>query len=61
MARKSIIVTGGTGLAGAYVAGMLLERRQEPVIFDVAVNERLLRAVAVDMACLPVVRGEERL
>ena len=58
MAQKSILVTGGTGLVGAYVVGMLLERGERPVIFDVAVNERLLNAVGVDPASVETVRGD---
>ena len=51
-------MTGGTGLVGAYVVGMLQERGERPVIFDVAVNERLLRAVGVDPASVETVRGD---
>lgn len=58
MARKGILVTGGTGLVGAYVVGMLIERGERPVIFDVAVNERLLNAVGVDPASVETVRGD---
>ena len=58
MAQKSILVTGGTGLVGAYVVGMLQERGERPVIFDVAVNERLLNAVGVDPASVETVRGD---
>ena len=45
MAQKGILVTGGTGLVGAYAVGMLLERGERPVVFDVALNEWLLSAV----------------
>ena len=58
MATKGILITGGTGLVGAYAAGMLLERGERPVVFDVALNERLLSAVGVDPAQLPLVRGD---
>lgn len=58
MARKGILVTGGSGLVGAYVVGMLLERGERPVLFDVAVNERLLNAVGVDVNSISVVRGD---
>lgn len=58
MAEKGILITGGTGLVGAYAAGMLLERGERPVVFDVALNERLLRAVAVDPSRLTLVRGD---
>ncbi len=43
MAKKGILVTGGSGLVGAYAVGMLLERGERPVVFDVALNERLLQ------------------
>lgn len=58
MAQKGVLVTGGTGLVGAYVVGMLLERGERPVVFDVAVNERLLKAVGVDVKRLTMVRGD---
>jgi UDP-glucose 4-epimerase len=58
MAGKGILITGGTGLVGAYAAGMLLERGERPVVFDVALNERLLSAVGVDPAKLTLVRGD---
>lgn len=58
MARKGILITGGTGLVGAYAAGMLLERGERPVIFDVALNERLLAAVGVETSRLELVRGD---
>ena len=48
MAKKGILVTGGSGLVGAYTVQMLLERGERPVIFDVALNERLLGAVGLD-------------
>src|SRR5437870_10963008 len=58
MAKKGILVTGGTGLVGAYAAGMLLERGERPVVFDVALNERLLNAVGVDTSKLTMIRGD---
>ncbi|MGH7852602.1 MAG: NAD-dependent epimerase/dehydratase family protein [Candidatus Binatia bacterium] len=58
MANKGILVTGGTGLVGAYAVGMLLERRERPVVFDVALNERLLGAVGVDPAKVTLIRGD---
>lgn len=58
MAGKGILVTGGSGLVGAYVVGMLLERGELPVVYDVAVNERLLNAVGVDLKSLIFVRGD---
>ena len=58
MAQKGILVTGGTGLVGAYAVGMLLERGERPVVFDVALNERLLSAVGVDPNNVALVRGD---
>ncbi|MFQ5903760.1 MAG: NAD-dependent epimerase/dehydratase family protein [Candidatus Binatia bacterium] len=58
MSRKRILVTGGSGLVGANAVRMLLERGEQPVVFDVAVNERLLGAVGVDVKSLSVVRGD---
>ncbi len=58
MAKKGILVTGGSGLVGAYAVQMLLERGERPVIFDVALNERLLGAVGLDLAKLTLIRGD---
>jgi len=58
MAKKGILVTGGSGLVGAYAVQMLLERGERPVIFDVALNERLLGAVGLDPAKLTLIRGD---
>jgi nucleoside-diphosphate-sugar epimerase len=58
MAKKGILVTGGAGLVGAYAVGMLLDRGERPVIFDVALNERLLSAVGVDPAKVTLIRGD---
>ena len=58
MAQKGILVTGGTGLVGAYAVGMLLERGERPVVFDVALNERLLSAVRADPSKVALVRGD---
>ncbi len=58
MAKRGILVTGGSGLVGAYAVGMLLERGERPVVFDVAINERLLGAVGVDLAKVTLVRGD---
>ena len=58
MAKKGILVTGGSGLVGAYAVAMLLERGERPVVFDVALNERLLRAVGVDTAKATLIRGD---
>lgn len=58
MAKRGILVTGGSGLVGAYAVGMLLERGERPVVFDVALNERLLSAVGVDPAKVTLVRGD---
>lgn len=58
MASKGILVTGGSGLVGAYAVGMLLERGERPVVFDVAVNQRLLEAVGVDTEKVTLIRGD---
>jgi UDP-glucose 4-epimerase len=58
MAGKGILITGGTGLVGAYAVGMLLERGERPVVYDVALNERLLNAVGVDAGKVTLVRGD---
>ncbi|HEU4342670.1 MAG TPA: NAD-dependent epimerase/dehydratase family protein, partial [Candidatus Binatia bacterium] len=58
MANKGILVTGGTGLVGAYAVAMLLERAEKPVVFDIALNERLLRAVGVDIGAVTMIRGD---
>ena len=58
MAKKGILVTGGTGLVGAYAVGMLLERGERPVVFDVALNERLLDAIGVDHSKVTMIRGD---
>ncbi|HEX2387360.1 MAG TPA: NAD(P)-dependent oxidoreductase [Candidatus Binatia bacterium] len=58
MAGDNILITGGSGLVGANAARMLLDRGERPVLYDVALNERLLRAVGVDPAEIPVVRGD---
>jgi nucleoside-diphosphate-sugar epimerase len=58
MSKKGTLVTGGSGLVGSYSVRMLLERGERPVLFDVAVNERLLAAVGVDLKSISVVRGD---
>jgi len=58
MAKNGILVTGGSGLVGAYAVGMLLERGERPVVFDVAVNERLLGAAGVDTSKVTLIRGD---
>jgi nucleoside-diphosphate-sugar epimerase len=58
MSGKTILITGGSGLVGANVARMLLDRGERPVLFDVAVNERLLQAVGVDPKSIPTIRGD---
>jgi nucleoside-diphosphate-sugar epimerase len=58
MAKKGILITGGSGLVGAYAAAMLLERGERPIVFDVALNERLLNAVGVDTAKVTLIRGD---
>jgi UDP-glucose 4-epimerase len=58
MAKKGILITGGSGLVGAYAVNMLLERGERPVVFDVALNERLLHAVGVDTGKVTLIRGD---
>ena len=58
MAKKGILITGGSGLVGAYAVQMLMERGERPVIFDVALNERLLSAVGVDTSKVTMIRGD---
>jgi UDP-glucose 4-epimerase len=58
MANKGILITGGSGLVGAYAVNMLLERGARPVVFDVALNERLLNAVGVDTSKITMIRGD---
>jgi len=58
MAKNGILVTGGSGLVGAYATAMLLERGERPVVFDVALNERLLNAVGVDTTKVTLIRGD---
>jgi nucleoside-diphosphate-sugar epimerase len=58
MAVQGILITGGSGLVGAYAVGMLLDRGERPVVFDVAVNERLLGAVGVDTNKVTLIRGD---
>jgi nucleoside-diphosphate-sugar epimerase len=58
MAKRGILITGGSGLVGAYAVNMLLERGERPVVFDVALNERLLNAVGVDTSKVTLIRGD---
>lgn len=58
MAKKGILITGGSGLVGAYAVQMLMARGERPVIFDVALNERLLSAVGVDTGNVTMIRGD---
>jgi len=58
MSRNAILVTGGRGLVGANVIRLLLDRGEQPVLFDVALNEKLLPAVGVDAKSIPTVRGD---
>lgn len=58
MAKRGILITGGSGLVGAYAVKMLLERGERPVVFDVALNERLLNAVGVDTSQITTIRGD---
>jgi nucleoside-diphosphate-sugar epimerase len=58
MSGKGILITGGSGLVGAYAVKMLQDRGVGTVIFDVALNERLLSAVGVDTARVAMIRGD---
>src|SRR5207237_9380887 len=58
MAKKGILVTGETGLVGAYAVGMLLEQGERPVVFDIALNERLLNAGGIDTSKVTMIRGD---
>jgi UDP-glucose 4-epimerase len=58
VAKKGILITGGTGLVGAYAVGMLLQKGERPVVFDVALNERLLDALGVDSRKVTMIRGD---
>lgn len=58
MTKKGILITGGSGLVGAYAVQMLMARGERPVIFDVALNERLLSAVGVDTSKVTLIRGD---
>ncbi|MBI4523833.1 MAG: NAD(P)-dependent oxidoreductase [Deltaproteobacteria bacterium] len=58
MSQKAILVTGGSGLVGANAIRFLLERGERPVLFDLALNEKVLQAVGVDVRSIPVVRGD---
>ena len=58
MSGTAILVTGGSGLVGANAVRMLLDKGERPVIFDVALNERLLQAVGVDAKSIAAVRGD---
>ena len=49
-------MTGGSGLVGAYAVRMLLDRGERPVVYDVAVNERLLEAVGVESGKVTAIR-----
>jgi nucleoside-diphosphate-sugar epimerase len=58
MSGNAILITGGSGLVGANVIRLLLDRGEQPVLFDVALNEKLLQAVGVDAKSIPTVRGD---
>jgi UDP-glucose 4-epimerase len=45
-------------LVGAYAVEMLMARGERQVIFDVALNERLLSAVGVDTSKVTLIRGD---
>lgn len=56
--EKGILVTGGSGLVGANVVRMLLDRGRRPVIFDISINEKLLEALGMEVRGLTAIRGD---
>jgi len=58
MVRNGILVTGGTGLVGVYAVAMLQDKGERPVVYDVNLNEGLLRAVGVDVKKISLVQGD---
>lgn len=58
MGQRGILVTGGSGLVGAYVVRMLLERGERPVIFDIGINGRFLETVGIDVRSIRAVQGD---
>jgi len=55
--KKSILITGGTGLVGSHAAAYLQERGEKVVVFDVALNERQLALVGIQDK-VTAVRGD---
>jgi len=51
----SILITGGTGLIGSQLARMLVERGEEPTLFDVAPDPASLKPIA---SKVKIVRGD---
>ena len=56
MTKKGILITGGTGLVGAYATGMLLERGERPVIFA-SISTTASRSCAPSRRSLTLERG----
>ncbi len=52
------MVTGGSGLVGVYVVAMLLDRGEQPIVYDTGVNRNLLSAVGVDIKAIPLIQGD---
>jgi nucleoside-diphosphate-sugar epimerase len=55
---NGVLVTGGTGLVGAYTVSKLLDAGERPIVYDIAINERFLAAAGVDLNSITVVRGD---
>jgi len=55
--KKSVLITGGTGLVGSHAAAYLLERGEKVIVFDVAINERQLSLLGIQDK-VTVVRGD---
>ena len=55
-----VLVTGGYGFLGAWIARDLLDRGHTPVLFDLAANPRRLEMVltAQEIAALPFAQGD---
>ncbi|NIO07303.1 MAG: NAD-dependent epimerase/dehydratase family protein [Deltaproteobacteria bacterium] len=58
MAGNGILVTGGTGLVGAYTTARLLNASVRTVAYDLRPDRRLLQAVGVDLNELSLVEGD---
>jgi nucleoside-diphosphate-sugar epimerase len=58
MMEKGILVTGGSGLVGANVVRLLLDRGKRPILFDISINEKLLEALGMEVGSLMTIRGD---